>query len=120
MLCVVTFSLCVCFLMLLILAFLTFNCWVVSKAAKSIVWIVKKNKKKPSKTLGELLSCVRFQFALFCPICFLVLKMHELTVQERLSGSEKHRFSKKLKAFHTPLFSGNGEFEEEKIDGWRR
>lgn len=49
-----------------------------------------------------------------------MLKMHELTVQERLSGSEKHRFSKKLKAFHTPLFSGNGEFEEEKIDGWRR
>lgn len=117
MLCVVTFSLCVCFL---ILAFLTFNCWVVSKAAKSIVWIVKKKQKKNSKTLGELLSCVRFQFALFCPICFLVLKMHELTVQERLSGSEKHRFSKKLKAFHTPLFSGNGEFEEEKIDGWRR
>lgn len=80
----------------------------------------KKKTKKTSKTLGELLSCVRFQFALFCPICFLVLKMHELTVQERLSGSEKHRFSKKLKAFHTPLFSGNGEFEEEKIDGWRR
>lgn len=59
---------------------------------------------KNSKSPGQLPSYLHFKSVAFCPVCFSLLKMYELTVQEKLFCPRSAAYLKNLwkKGFYPP------------------